>query len=313
MQLGVIGLGQRWRTRYRPALHALRDQFHVSLVCDQVQQRAQHEARSLGCEAALGPTELLQSSAVEAVLLLDAQWFGLWPLQLACQLGKPVFCDDDLLVDETDLDSLLQRVRDTSLPVLVGMTSRHAPATAVLRELLGGGLGPARGLTCDFFLSPQLAGPGTVTGRRDLSVPLSLLDLCSQLFEAEPLRIAASGTASGDFTGALLEFPDDRRAQLTGWRSAEVWHAPCLRVVAERGWALVELPGRLRWTDAEGRHCYVPRGLPAPDEVLLDRFFHAVCSGQPPRPNLDEAGRVLGWLRAAERSRAEGIPVVLGG
>ena len=308
MQVGVIGLGRHWQQRYRPALRALRDRFRVRLVCDQVEHLARREARRLGCGAALGPTELVESGDVEAVLLLDAQWFGLWPVEAACRAGKPVYCCGDLLPGEPDPDGLARQARESGVPVLVGLAPRHAAVTAALGRLLADRLGPARGVACDFLVAPGDAGPRRPAG---LPVPPSLLDWCATILGAEPVAVLAGGTDDGAFASLLLEFPDDRRAQLTGWRSAEAWHAPRLRVLAERGWAAAELPGRLRWADADGRHVSAPRGRPPPEQELLGRFFHAACEGQTPEPSLADACRLLGWLGAAERSRAEGVRVAL--
>jgi predicted dehydrogenase len=307
MQVGVIGLGRHWQERYRPALRALRDRFRVRLVCDQVEHLARREARRLGCGAALGPTELLESDAVEAVLLPDAQWFGLWPLQLACRVGKPAFCSDDLLPGEADPDGLAGQARDSGVPVVVGLGPRHAAVTGALAQLLADRLGPARGVACDFIVPPGPAGPPA-----GLPVPPSLLDWCAAVLAAEPVSVLAAGTDDGAFASLLLEFPGDRRAQLTGWRTDEAWHAPRLRVFAARGWATADLSGRLHWADAEGRHGSAPRGQPPPEQLLLDRFFHAAAGRQPPEPNLSDACRILGWLRAAERSRAQGARVALG-
>ena len=48
LRLGVIGLGRRWRRRYRPALQDLADSFTVVGLYDQVQVRAEREAQALG-------------------------------------------------------------------------------------------------------------------------------------------------------------------------------------------------------------------------------------------------------------------------
>jgi predicted dehydrogenase len=303
LQVGVIGLGRQWRQRYKPALRALRDRFGVRLLCDQVNGLAVREARSLGCDAVLGPSELLESNEVEAVLLLDAQWFGLWPLEQACRAGKPVFCLDALALPEDHLDHVLRQVQECRLPVMTELAPRHAWATEALRELLAGPLGRARGVVCDFF-RPQ---PGV-----DASGPVdvALADWCAHVLGAEPASVLAAGTDDGGFASLLLEFPDERRAQLTGWRAPVVWHPPRLQVVAERGWARVELPARLWWTDAEGRHSETRRRPPL-EQVLLERFARSVHDGQPPHPSLEDACRAVAWLHAAERSRAEGRRVLL--
>src|SRR5713101_7354841 len=104
LRVGVIGLGRRWRRRYRPALDPLRELFEVRALCDQIHHKAICEAKRAGCDAAQGPTDLLERSDVEACLLLDPQWYGLWPLELACRLGKPVFCATPLEYDNDHAD-----------------------------------------------------------------------------------------------------------------------------------------------------------------------------------------------------------------
>src|SRR5438270_187051 len=116
LRVGVIGLGRRWR-RYRRALEALRKRVTVRAVCDQVARRAEAEARRLGCAAAAGPVDLLERDDVDAALLLGRQWFGLWPLEHACRVGKPVFCAVPLTADEEHADDLRRRVADAGLPV----------------------------------------------------------------------------------------------------------------------------------------------------------------------------------------------------
>src|SRR5438067_1816450 len=102
LRVGIIGLRRRWRRRYRPALEALRDQYEIKAVCDELRARAVREARRLGC-AAMGPGGLLARDDLDALLLCSNQWFGLWPVERACQSGTPVFCANSL---ETDAASV---------------------------------------------------------------------------------------------------------------------------------------------------------------------------------------------------------------
>src|SRR5947209_8399005 len=127
LRMGVIGLGRHWKKSFRAALRALPDHFEVHALCDQVRNRARQEARLLGCHAVPGPTALLESAEVDALLLLDTQWFGLWPLELACRFGKPVFCAGPLEPEDARADALCQQVQNSRLPVMVGMTPRFAP------------------------------------------------------------------------------------------------------------------------------------------------------------------------------------------
>src|SRR5438309_1386478 len=126
LRVGVIGLGRRWRKRYRPALRALRNRFTVLAVYDQVWARAAAEAKRLRCHTAGGPTALLERDDVDALLLPDKQWFGLWPVELASRFGKPVFCACPLESDAAHADAVVRKAEEGRLPVMVEMAPRFA-------------------------------------------------------------------------------------------------------------------------------------------------------------------------------------------
>ena len=149
LRIGIIGLGRRWR-RYRSALHDLRDRLTVRAVCDQRPVRAERAAREVGCAAAAGPTDLLDRDDVEAVLLLNAQWFGLWPIEQAARVGKPVFCAVPLATDEAHADDVARRVREAGLPVMAAPAPALSPAVTRLRDLLASRLGVPRLVRCDW-------------------------------------------------------------------------------------------------------------------------------------------------------------------
>jgi predicted dehydrogenase len=302
VRVGVIGLGRRWR-RYRPALQVLDGpRFDVRAVCDEVQEQALHEARRLGCDAAAGPAELLERDDLDALLLVDPQWFGLWPLELACRAGKPVLCCVGLEQDAAHADALIQQVRDSRLPVLMELAPRFAPATEWLRSLLATPtLGAVRGVQCDALAGADTEGPPD---------HVALLDWCVQVLGSAPTHIQAGGTEDGTLTSLMLACGDGRVAQVSLWRTGGFGRAPRLEVVGEQGWAAVELPGRWWQGRAAGRSSGVLRGEPVA-RLVLREFAEVLHTGRPPVPSLEDAYRALTWLRAAERSREKGRRVVL--
>jgi predicted dehydrogenase len=305
LRLGVIGLGRRWRKHYLPALLRLRDRFEVRSLCDQVASRAIRQARRLGCDAAAGPTELLERSDLDAVLLCDSQWYGLWPLEPACRLGKPVFCCGSLEADDAHADSLCQQVRDSRLVVMVELAPRIQPAVQRLRELLDTSLGPAR------LVLGSLAEPSPRPGRLGGS-GIAVLDACTLLLGAVPVSVQEASVESSGLTSMLLDFGNGRAAQLCHYRVPSGRASVRLRVVAERGVAMAELPDRLRWTDATGRHQHTWLRERPVAEVLLEQFHRTVVEKVPPQPSLDDAYRILGWLRTAALSQTEGKRLTLG-
>ena len=298
VRIGVIGLGRRWRKRYRPALRLVTDHFKVCGVYDQLRRRAVSVAKEIGCDAAQGVVELLNRVDLDAVLLLDPQWFGLWPLEVACRAGKPVFCCPGLECDEEHADALLRQVQASALPVLMEFAPRFAAATARCRELLRDQLGPARLLMCE-SVQPDVMSRGhrPSSRARTASVASSLCDWCSFLLDAEP--IGASCLHKETLTSVLLDFADGRAAQINRWRAPAARRTLRLRAVAERGSLRVVLPDRVSWQDDSGRHSdkmTSPRPLGV---VLLERFHGVLRGGQAAQPSLADAHRIMGCLRCA--------------
>jgi len=280
VRVGVLGLGPLWRAHYRPALHTLRDRFQISAVCDPVQARAARTAKRLGCAAAVGPTDLCGRAEVDALLLLDAPWYGLWPVGVACRLNKPVFCCLPP-TPEPDATRLCELIDASRVPVMAALPLRVAPATCRLLQLLDNTLGRPRRVVC--------AGGG---GR--VASCVELADWCGYLFGTQPVSVhRVMGQA---VTCLELDYGEGRSAQLIACPGL----SPRLDVVAERGTALVELPRRLRWSDATGRYVHVlPRQSPA--AILLEEFYGAVVGGQPLGARLTDVLRLQAQLGGGER------------
>lgn len=293
LRVGVLGLGRRWR-RYRSVLERLRSQLAVRVVCDALSHRAERQARQLGCAAAAGPVELLDRDDVDALLLLSAPWYGLWPLERACRVGKAVYCAVSPALDGAHVDEQRRQVEEAGLPVLMALPGVEAPALHRLRELLADSLGPPQLVRADRVL------PGAAQANEADSAAafLPLLRSCADLFGAAPVTVRLTPVAETGLTTLTAEFGAGRVAQLTVWRGPKARPSWQIEVVAENGTAAAELPGRLRWRDAGGGHV---QHLPGrrPEQVLLERFVQGVRAGTPLRPSIAEAHEVWTWLRQA--------------
>jgi len=315
LQVGIIGLGSRWRRRYRRALQTLGKSFEVRAVCDQVRERADREARRLGCAATAGPTALLDRHDVDALLLLDTQWYRLWPVEQAARAGKPVYCAASLEAEGARAEALVEQVRASGLPVQMEMAPQAAPAAKELRKLLETQLGPARVLVIDLLQTVKnLAGlPGTSRAASGLlgRHGIALVDWCAELMGDRPGSVLAGRGANESLVNLLFTFPGERVAQLTCRRAVFSTAGLSVEVIAERGTARMEYPRRLRWSTADGRHYHESPPGGSVEVLLLERFHRALTRNEPIRPGLEDAQRVLGWLRAAARSLAEGRRMAL--
>jgi predicted dehydrogenase len=296
--MGVIGLGRRW-SRYRQALAALRRDVHVAAVHDQVPARAAAEARQLGCAAAGGVIELLERDDVEAVLLVGGAWFGLWPLDRACQAGKPVLCAGSLVRDDEHADALAGRL-NPAVPVHMALW----PALELLQVAAQQQVGEALGAV-------QMIHAGRVSthDQRDLlggTAALALLWAMAGLFESAPEAVTVQSVGERtDLASVVLEFPEDRAGQLTLWQGTVEVERTWLDVETDGGSLRAEMPRSLTWHDAEGQHALeLPGGLA--EVWVVDRFVQAVRGGEVPAFPFERASQALTWLRAARRSRKEG-------
>ena len=313
LQVGIIGLGPRYQKRYKTALLRRADRFAVRAVCDQVQQRALGEAKQLGCAAVAGPTEMFERADVEALLLLDLQWYRLWPLELVCRYKKPVYCCDMLARDNAYADLIYERLKECKLPVLMAMTPRFMPASSFLRELVDGQLGPPRMLLCDYtepWRRRRPPHPAPPAGELDI-LGSALLDWCSSLMEGQPTSVQAVRAGSGEMHSLFLRFAEDRAIQFTCRRGPGLRRGMRLQVIGTDQSASVELPHRISWSDARGDHTLTLRPRLSVIDQLLDKFWQTVRCGTPPEPGIRESYRVLGWLRAGQRSAAERREIAL--
>ncbi|HLJ92623.1 MAG TPA: Gfo/Idh/MocA family oxidoreductase [Gemmataceae bacterium] len=314
LRIGIVGLGGRWHKRYKPALFALRRRFKVSVLCDQVQERAVLQAKQLACAVAAGPTQLLERDDVDAVMILDGQWFRLWPLERACHVGKPVLCSISLEMDDPHADALHRHVEERRLPIMMEMAPRYAPATARLRTLFEGELGRPRLLQCE--ITHPVKQPTHLRLRQTCDpnalaewmggAGIPLLDWCAGLLDGEPLNVTTRSVPGAGFSSLFLEFPGGRGIQIT--RRRGFGHRPAVRleVSAENGMASVQLPGQVSWTTSERSLTQTLRRR-CPWVRLLLEHFHDVLQGKAaPSPTFDDAYRLLRWLRIAVKSRDEG-------
>lgn len=338
LRVGIIGLGRLWEARHKPALASLRDRFQVVAVYDQVRLRAAMEARQLGCAAAEGLTELIARPDVDAVYILTPQWFGLHPVELACRLGKPVYCALPPAADLAGIREVASLVRESGIPYMPEMPRRFYPATLRLRELLATRLGRprlvlghARLFGFDRYGDP---GPSTQLAPSSLMVDPggNLIDWCRFVFESEPVAIhgcgmslepsppsGVGGESGGDFENIALEFPGGAMAQIavtryhrTLWGEASRFlPQPGFQVFAERGAAWLEMPERIQWTDSEGAHEERLPMEPSVGELLGDQFYRLLLGEPSLATTIDDALAVAQLTETLLLSREQGRRIVV--
>jgi predicted dehydrogenase len=330
VNLGIIGLGPDWDTRYRPALAALRSRVRMCAVYDRVPNRAVAAAAALDADPVGGLRALLARRDVRGVLLLDSGWQGVEPLRMAVEAGKPTLIAAMPPASVDTLARLHLAGLSAGLTLMPEYPFRYQPATHRLLELIATQLGKPREIvveaeTCEPDAHPE----GMLTGAACLSV----IDWCRHIARTPPASVEAKpakpaepaepGTAAtgaaGPGVNVKIEF---RRPRLSGARAvAELRLSPaCGRVPAaprftvrtEFGEATLTGPRRIRWSAGNGPHDEELSGERPETEVLIDHFCRRVVGGLVPVPDLADQTTHLRLLEHARHSLAAARPVRMG-
>jgi predicted dehydrogenase len=329
LRVGLVGLGDAWESRHRPALLALRDRFEVRAVFSEVAKRAEQAAAEFNAAAVDSFRVLTRRDDVDAILMLSPQWFGPLPILASCETGKAVYCAAALDIDPQQAREIRQRVEEAGIAFMAEFPRRHAPATLRLKELIATRLGKPRLLFCHERLLVPEKPNGAVYGRhwplamRDL---MELVDWCRYVVGDEPtsvvgVRHGISGNpADDDYQMMSLDFSKNAvpgegpiaqiscgRYMPATWRDAIYFRPPSsLQVCCERGIAFIDLPSKIVWFDEAGQHVESLDSERPVGEQLLNMFHRAVTSLVRKANDLDDAYRALSAVLAAQTSSLEG-------
>lgn len=326
LRVGLVGLGQNWELRHRPALRALGDRFEVTAVCEQIAMRAEHAARDFGAQAVDGFRALAKRPDVDALLMLAPQWYGYLPILAACDAGKAVYCATSLEIDLEEARRVKQRVEEAGIAFMSEFPRRQSPATLRLKELIATRLGPPRLLFCH-MRRPAEEAPGAIARTNGTSPTgdlIELVDWCCYVVGKRPTSVLglkhAGRDDSDDYQWMNLDFSqsgeigDGPTAQIScgrympaAWQEAVAYRPPAaLQVACERGIAFVDLPTTLVWFDEAGRHQESLDSERPVGEQLLSQFHRAVTSLVHIPSGLDDAYRALAIVLEARASHCQG-------
>lgn len=308
LRVGLVGLGDQWQTRHRPALMALSDRFEVRAVCSEVAERSQRVATEFGAIALDGFRAMVERDDIDAVLALSPDWYGPLPILAACEAGKAVYSSAALDVSEHQAFEIRDRIEKSGVAFMAELPRRHAPATIRLKELMATRLGPPRLLFCHERLPRESQSNAR---RRGEYCPLAwrnlmeLVDWCRYLVNSDPESVISAIHEQHDEQADLfyqmvsLQFPGPSPglngasqgschplAQLSighyipqRWKDALSFQRPAsIQVCCENGMAFIDLPSRLVWFDDAGQHTESLESERSVGEQMLDRFYRAVTS-----------------------------------
>lgn len=318
VNIGVIGLGPAWERRYRSALQRLEKRMRVRAVFDPVFSRSARVATELRAIAEGGLLALAKRSDIQAVLLLDAAWYGCEALRLVCGANKPVYIAADLGADPSTLQALHWTAVNYGLTLMPEMGRRYTPASARLQELIATCLGRPRRVTVTVTVRAETADENAEqlidgeSARREL---LAWFDWLHYVIRTTPCRVQSNGESDSairvDYASPKSGGPSPfAELRLLG-DAAD--HSDRQVIECERGNATIESPTVIRW-ESQGQSARETLTADRNEtEVMLDHFCRRVVGGLIPVADLADISQGLKLVNAARESRSSGRPVSLNG
>lgn len=342
LRIGLVGLSSDWQHRHFPALRMLQDRFDVRGVYNSVSTFSESVAREFDARRFDGFREMLRSETIDAVMMLESDWYGIAPLMAACEYGKAIYCGSEIDFDPKQAVHLKDVVDRSGVAFMAEFPRRYAPASLRLKELIATRLGPPQILFCHRRLiannNDMQRNRRSLSARADREL-MELIDWCCFIVGRDARSIQsvfhrttnsensfATGRASTDYQSISLDLSDEGAqasttiAQIScgayippAWHEAIAFRPPAaVQVCCEKGLAFVDLPNTLIWFDEAGRHQESLESELAVGQQLLSQFHRAVTSLVRKMGDLEDVYRSLKILQAARESaeKRAAVPIV---
>ena len=328
LRVGIVGLGNGWATRHRPALWSLTDRFEVRAVCDEVAVRAEQAAKDFDAVHVDGFRALANRDDIDAVLILSPQWFGPLPILACCGAGKAIYYAATLDFPDDQAGLVRRRVEESGVAFMAEFPRRHAPATVRLKELIATRLGRPRLMFCHHraAVNPGNGERYTAESSPGVRTLLEIVDWCRYVVGDEPTSVmgvahqVAGLPHAFDYRMMNLDFSVSGQtgtgamAQISfghympsAWTEAVTFRPPAaMQIVCEQGVAFVDLPSTVLWFDQAGRHQESLEHERPVDEQMLLLFHRTVTSLVRQTSSLEDGFRALAIVRAAQDSEQTG-------
>jgi len=314
VNLGLIGLGPFWESRFRPALAKLSSKLHVVAIYDNVVNRAEQAAREMNARVICGVTALADRADIQALLLLDSGWQGSAIMRLLSERRKPILIAERVDAALPEIRNWHDQAVSHGVTIMPAFPRRCTPASNRLQELLATQLG--RPLRIEIAISPASLQAVPFATESDFGGQppppqdplLEWLDWCHYLFRAVPQLV----TRRGDGQGLRLEFPPQgssnspqefRVAELSLSPTPPIADRPTLdevQLCCERGQARLLGPTAIEWS-VDGKYQSEELTTERTEtEVLLDHFCRRAVGGLIPVPTLDDLLRARTAIGDAE-------------
>ena len=324
LRIGLIGLGDLWTTRYRPALRMLDDRFDVRAVYSTISKLSESTAAEFQADPVDGYRALVCRCDIDAVVVLRQCWLGWLPAMAACQAGKAVYWAAGLEIESMRAKTVRATIEESGVSFMTELPRRFAPATLRLKELIATRLGAPKLIRAHLqTIGEEEKKSGTRTLQSDL---VEMVDWCRYVVGRSPTAVG-SVVARPNYQSLALNFDNgkhnlehsDVTAEITcdaclpqRWSEAVSFRPPAsMKVYCENGVAFVDLPSTLVWFDDAGRHVESLETESPIGERMLRQFHRSVTSLVRDLGGLGDAYEAATVVEASRKSHELGRSIAL--
>ena len=338
VNVGIIGLGETWETRYLPVLQKLRNRIRVAAVYAPVANRGRQVATVLGSDVSHGIVATTERADVQAVLVLGDSWHGNELLRLVCLRRRPVFVARCLAHNLETLQQLHETATAEGTTIMPELGWRNTPATSRLQELMATRIGRPRKILVTAVAPSHREGHLGHANANIHHVLIDWLDWCCYSFQTAPSLVWSQprDPSDGNCLDRIIriEFrPDHDNANRAVDAHADQ-HIPvaeiCVRDISaetsdceaasaqsqceqqvhcENGTAIVRGTREISWKTGSNLITESLTSERTEVEVMLDLFCRRVAGDVIPVADLSDLCRSIKLAQATEQSFHEGGPI----
>jgi predicted dehydrogenase len=328
VNVGIIGLGAAWDSRYRPALASLAHRIRVCAVYDTVAYRAEQVALEFSAVPFEGVRALVNHSEVRGILFLDGGWHAAESLAFLCSSRKPAFVAGSMGSDAARVARFRARSTAEGATIMPEFSRRYTPATSRLQELMATRLGNPQRLVIDAMLPDSESSEFLPGQKTTIDYLVGLFDWCRYVLRTAPVALHSrplDANGAGDRPGRTItvEFAKRRsggesptaelrlhapqaakQPKTTGFANSPTYEIHC-----EHGRAVIGKSDAIEWEADCGQMQESLTSDRSEFEVMLDHFCRRVAGGLIPVADIVDVCQCLHLAYAAEQSLAQGSTI----
>ncbi|GIK74013.1 MAG: oxidoreductase [Chloroflexota bacterium] len=137
IRIAVVGAGSFAKAVHLPNLQKLSDLYSIRAIVSGTGTNAKSTAEQFGAAyASTNYQDVLNDPDVDAVMICTRHNLHAQQAILAAKAGKAIFLEKPMALNQEELDQLVEVLKETGVPFMVGYNRRYSPAARRIKEIV---------------------------------------------------------------------------------------------------------------------------------------------------------------------------------